>query len=66
MNRINLIIRQKIFIIAIILMLVFAGFLIYWYLTGSNNEEQLTGGNIDIYTSRIEIKAGTQYYKRYD
>ena len=63
MNRINLIIRQKIFIIAIILMLVFAGFLIYWYLDGSNNEKQSTGGNIDIYTSRIEIKAGMQITK---
>jgi Flp pilus assembly protein CpaB len=63
MNRINLIIRQKIFIITIVLMLVFAGFLIYWYLAGSNNEKQLTGGNIDIYTSRIEIKAGMQITK---
>jgi Flp pilus assembly protein CpaB len=63
MNRINLIIRQKIFIIAIILMLVFAGFLIYWYLAGSNNEKHLPGGNIDIYTSRIEIKAGMQITK---
>ncbi len=63
MNRINLIIRQKIFIIAIILMLVFAGFLIYWYLASSNNERRLTGGNIDIYTSRIEIKAGMQITK---
>jgi Flp pilus assembly protein CpaB len=63
MNRINLIIRQKIFIIAIALMLVFAGFLIYWYLNASNNEKQLAGGNIYIYTSRIEIKAGTQITK---
>jgi len=63
MNRINLIIRQKIFIIAIILMLIFAGFLIYWYLSSSKNEKQLSGGNIDIYTSKIEIKAGTQIIK---
>lgn len=63
MNRINLIIRQRIFIIAIILMLVFAGFLIYWYLAGTDNKKQLSGGNIDIYTSRIEIKAGVQITK---
>jgi Flp pilus assembly protein CpaB len=63
MNRINLIIRQKIFIIVIILMLVFAGFLIYWYLSSSKSQNQYAGGNIDIYTSRIEIKAGTQITK---
>jgi Flp pilus assembly protein CpaB len=63
MNRINLIIRQKIFIIAIILMLIFAGFLIYWYLASSKNENKYAGGNIDIYTSRIEIKAGMQITK---
>ncbi len=63
MNRINLIIRQKIFIIAIILMLVFAGFLIYWYLAGSKNENQYADGNMDIYTSRVEIKAGIQITK---
>ncbi len=63
MNRINLIIRQKIFIIAIILMLIFAGFLIYWYLSSSRSDKQNITGNIDIYTSRVEIKAGTQITK---
>jgi Flp pilus assembly protein CpaB len=63
MNRINLIIRQRIFIIAIILMIVFAGLLIYWYLSSVKTEEQSAGGNVDVYTSRIEIKAGTQITK---
>jgi len=44
-------------------MLVFAGFLIYWYLSSSKSQNQYAGGNIDIYTSKIEIKAGTQITK---
>ena len=59
-NRFGLIIRRKIFIIIFIILMVFAGLIIYWYALNIREKNRLASENVNILTAKTEIKAGTR------
>jgi len=58
-NRVTLILRRKILIFIFIIILVFAGLLIYWYALNIKEKNKLNSENISILTAGTAIKAGT-------
>ena len=60
MNRLNLILRRRIFIIIFIILAVFGGLVIFWYLNNLKEKSNADLYGIQVFTAKTEIGSGTK------
>ncbi|MBM3707974.1 MAG: Flp pilus assembly protein CpaB [Actinobacteria bacterium] len=60
MNRLNLILRRRIFIIIFIIVSVFGGFVIFWYVSSIKEKSSVDLSSLQVFTAKMEINSGTE------